>query len=122
MEFVLNLLAGCETYPLKWYEPLYVPILFSLVAAAMFAGAKVSEIREGKPKPFRWAAMLPLAVALYSGLTTVSCLSDSFYMSQMKDWAKKGYAGHFGALALPVLVLGGMFFWEWWNKRNSFRD
>ncbi len=122
MEFVLNLLAGCDTYPQQWHEPLYVPILFSMVAAGIFAAGKAAQIREGRPKPFRWAALLPLAIALYSGISTVSCLRDSFYRALMSDWGKKGAFGHYGAIAVPVMVLGGMLLWEWINKRNEFRE
>lgn len=121
MEFVLNLIAGCETIPQKWLEPLYVPILFSLVAAGLFTAGKVGEIREGRPKPFRWAALAPLVIAFLSGISTVSCLRDPIYLSALGDLGKKGAIGHYGAIGFPTLFLGGMFLWEWLSKRNAFR-
>jgi hypothetical protein len=121
MGTVLTLLAACDSYPQFWAEPLYVPVLFSIVAFGVFAAGKAAEIREGTPKPFRWVALVPMAVALYSGLSTGNCLLDSIYRSLVTDWGKKGALGHYGAVAFPILVLAGMFVWEWLSKRDSFR-
>lgn len=119
---IQSMLAACDMIPLTWHEPLYVPVLFTMVGVGIFAAGKAQEIREDKTKNWKWASGFPLAIALYSGLTTANCMRDSFYWSTMMDYGAKKYGfSHFTALLLPLLAIGAIAFWQWRSTRDPFR-
>lgn len=123
MPMLTSLLASCDKLPDTWYEPLLVPVLFTLVAVGVFVGGKTTELRELKPKPWKWLAALPILLALYSGIMSVSCVGDAFYRSAMlQAAAKKFLTSHIGALAVPFLAIVALGIWEWRSRRDAFRD
>lgn len=123
MPMLASLLAACEMVPETWHEPLYVPVLFSLVGIGIFAAGKAQENREMKVRNWKWAAFFPLAIALYSGITTANCMRDYFYWSTMMEFAAKKYGvSHFGALLVPIFSIAGILFWQWRSTRDPFRD
>lgn len=123
MPMLYSLLASCDKLPDTWYEPLLVPILFSMVGGGIYLAGKTTEMRELKPKPWKWGSMLPLAVALYSGLMSVTCVGDSFYRSAMMQFAAKKYmTSHIGGLVVPVIAIAVIAIWEWRSSRDPFRQ
>jgi hypothetical protein len=123
MPIFTTLFAQCENVPQTWAEPLYVPILFTMLGAGLFAAGKAAEMRENKPVPWKWIGFLPMVFALYSGLRVGSCMLDSFYWQHMNELAaKKFQLSHFGGFLVPLLTMTGLLIWHWQSTKDPFRD
>ena len=123
MPMLTSLLASCDKLPDTWYEPLLVPVLFSMVGIGIFIAGKTTEMREMKPKPWKWSAGFPFLIAVYSGITSVNCVRDSFYRSAMLQFAAKKYmTSHVGAIVVPLLAIIALAIWQWRSSRDPFRE
>lgn len=117
---VASFLLSCEK-PQTWHEPLYVPILMSVVGLTIYGLGVLSETREMKPKPWKWAGLFFFLVALYSGGTLAWCMTDNFYRSLVSEYGKKMMLGHIGAFAIPLLSLIGVGIHHWISSRDPYR-
>lgn len=123
MPMINTLLADCSSLPDPWASPLYIPILFTMFGAGLFAAGKAAEIRDMKPVPWKWVGVVPLLIALWSGLQTVSCLRDPFYTALMNQLASKKYlTSHIGSIAFPLIAIIALAIWQWRSTRDPFRN
>lgn len=114
-------LLSCESLPQKWHEPLYVPILMTIVGATIYGLGMLSEVREEKPKPWKWSSMLFLVLGLYSGASLSYCLTDSFYMSMVSDVGRKMLLGHIAGFVIPLVAILTIGIVQWRVNRNPYR-
>lgn len=115
-------LLSCDAVPAKWHEPLYVPLLMTIVGLTVFGLGTLSEARELKPKPWKWASMLFLGLGLYSGGSVAYCVTDSFYRSSMNDYGKKMMLGHIAGFAIPFLAILALAIYQWRASRDPYRN
>jgi hypothetical protein len=114
-------LLSCESLPQKWHEPLYVPILMTIVGATIYGLGMLSETREGKPKAWKWSSMLFLLLGLYSGGSITWCMTDSFYMSLVSDYGRKMLLGHIGGFVIPLVAILTIGVIHWRISRDPYR-
>jgi len=114
-------LLSCESLPQKWHEPLYVPILMTIVGATIYGLGMLSEAREAKPKPWKWSSMLFLLLGLYSGGSITWCMTDSFYMSLVNDYGRKMLMGHIAGFVIPLVAILTIGVIHWRISRDPYR-
>lgn len=115
-------LLSCESLPDKWHEPLYVPLLMTIVGLTVFGLGTLSEARELKPKPWKWACTLFLGLGIYSGGSVAYCVTDSFYRSLVSDYGKKMMFGHIAGVLIPVLAAAAVGIYQWRVSRDPYRN
>jgi len=114
-------LMSCEQLPEKWHEPLYVPLLMTIVGAIVFGLGSFSEAKELKPKPWKWVSMLFLILGLYAGGSLALCMTGSFYKAAVIEVGKKMVLGHVAGLLIPLFAMLAIGIYHWKTSRDPYR-
>lgn len=107
---------------MKWHEPLYVPILVTIVAAVIYGLGILAEGRELKKKPWKWASLAFLAIGLFSGGKMAMCVTDTFYRTWVNEYGKKMMFGHVASFAIPFVGLLIIGIHHWLRSRDPYRE
>lgn len=115
-------LLSCDTIPPKWHEPLYVPILVTIVAAIIYGLGVLAEGRELKKKPWKWASLAFLGLGMFAGGKIAWCVTDTFYRSLVNEYGKKMMLGHVASFVIPLvgLLIIGIHYWI--TSRDPYRE
>jgi hypothetical protein len=68
----------------------------------------------------KWISMIPLGIATLMGASSILRITDFAYREVMNR--RMTLYAHYLALILPVLAIGAIVGWEWYQKRQRRTD
>ena len=116
---MLYLLAQDTSTPDSFLPYLGWPVGLTVLAAVIFYFGWRVENRLMKA-PWKWVAFVPLAYALYLGLTLVIAYQDPFYVAKVGEGKKMAFV-HYGALLVPLLGLIGIVLFHFFNHKLNLQ-
>lgn len=104
--------------PASWYNAMVLPSMILIFGAIFYLGGRFSDLRTGKQTPTRFAGMILTAIALYLGFLRFIWTTDLMYGQLVRTNGKKYLAAHYAAFILPVIGVGIIIFFEWWDRKQ----
>lgn len=106
---MLNLyLASSDELPGRWYTPMVVPFVLSIVALLMYR-AFLKKVVDNAPTKFKFAWALPLLLAFILAVMEDHRMSDTV-LRETWGGGKKGGAMLLIAVFYPLVVFGGLLY------------
>lgn len=106
--------------PEKWHEVLILPVLFTIFALLIWFPGRSAQFKHGVT--WKWWALGPLLIALYSGSQYFMYMRDAVYAEMVSVYGRKLTYAHYMSFVFPVLVLVGLLVWNKFDKRLIAQD
>jgi hypothetical protein len=113
------LLQVSSDIPTSAIEVLLWPLIFSILGLIVwYIGLRVEFNTE--KSAVKWLAFVPLGIATYLGGAAALRTTDYAYQELMDR--KMTLYGHYIALALPLIAIGALLTWNWYQKRQTAQN
>jgi hypothetical protein len=103
--------------PSSWVSVAGLPIFLTLVAVAIWIAGRTAELKHGAG-PYKWAAALPLFIALVLGWSPFMRMRDFIYRLAIQPFGTKMSVAHYAAFMLPILCIAALVGFEYWDRKR----
>jgi hypothetical protein len=105
-----------ETLPNNWWEVLLLPGFFSVFGVIIWIAGHQNEVKAGRRSPWKWIALIPFGIALYTGLQWTWPMfapgaHAAFYRTGIEPYGTKMRVAHYSAFFFPVLIIFALGIW-----------
>lgn len=100
-------------------EVILMPVALTLLGIGLWWIGMIVETKF-EQKWVKWLGVVPIALALFFGISTFSKLSDPVYRSMIETEGGKTVPGHWIALLVPIIGAGVLVAWYYvYSKRDT---